>query len=274
MAIHSFLKVEKGDPDWQFSPESYFGKEFKIIDASTIEISKGIKDLIVLRQDPNDKCLLAKHIKITAKEDSTLDLMIINDADEKVQQIFMYDVHLYQGSTINFGIFLKGGRFNKHIIQVYLEEGATFNSFGLMTNDTGGDTEIITKIVHQNLNTTSRQFVLGRAGGNSQTVFQGMTILDEGSEGSEAGIESMNLVTGKDGRCFNKPEVYATCDGVKSHIGQVTEHLSADKIYYLQTRGLDPNQAVKSVVNSFHKQVTTLIPYKDLKEEIEQIFSI
>ncbi len=38
MGIHSFLKAEKGDPDWQFSPEDYFGKEFKIIDNEPINV--------------------------------------------------------------------------------------------------------------------------------------------------------------------------------------------------------------------------------------------
>jgi Fe-S cluster assembly protein SufD len=274
MAIHSFLKAEKGDPDWQFSPESYFGKEFKIIDASTIEIAKGIKDLMTLRQDPMDKNLLAKHIKITAKEESVLDLMIINDADSKLQQVFLYDIHLHPGATVNFGIFLRGGKFNKHIIQVSLEEDACFSAFGLMTNDVGGDTEIITKIVHQHSNTESRQYIVGRAGAGSQTVFQGMVVLDEGAEGSETSVESINLSTGVKGRCYSKPEIYTSCDSVRSSIGQITENLDAEKIYYLQSRGLDPKAAVKTVVNGFHSQTINLVGYPDLKEEIEQIFSI
>ena len=32
MGIQSFLKATKGDPDWAFTPEQYFDKEFKIID--------------------------------------------------------------------------------------------------------------------------------------------------------------------------------------------------------------------------------------------------
>lgn len=274
MAIHSFLKAEKGDPDWQFSPDNYFGKEFKIIDASTIEIAKGVKDLMVLRQDPTDKNLLAKHIKITAKEGSILDLMIINDADNKLQQIFLYDVHLHPGAIVNFGIFVKGGKFNKHIIQVSQEEDTDFSVFGLMTNDIGGDTEVITKVVHQHNNSASRQFILSRAGTGSQTVYQGMVVLEEGAEGSEASVESMNLVTGAKGRCHAKPEIYTNCEAIKTTIGQVIEHLSAEKIYYLQSRGLDPAQAVKTVVNGFHGQAINLVHYKDLKEEIEQVFNI
>jgi Fe-S cluster assembly scaffold protein SufB len=273
MGIHSFLKVEKGDPDWQFSPEHYFGKEFKIIDASTIEIAEGVKDLMVLRQSPTDKGMLAKHIKIQSRVGSHMDLVIINEADAKLQQIFIYDVHLCEGSTINFGIFTKGGKFNKHIIQVTLDAGAQFSTYGLMSNDCGGDTEIITKIVHQHPASISRQFILGHAGDGSQTVFQTMAVIDEEADGSETSVESINLITGIKGRCFSKPDVYMNCDTGHSTVGSVTDTINSEKLCYLQSRGLDSKQAVKTIIDSFYAQATNLLVYDDLRTEIEQIFS-
>lgn len=272
MGIHSFLKVEKGDPDWQFSPEYYFGKEFKIVDASTIEIAPGVKDLMVLRQTPTDKNMLVKHIKIEAKRESHMDLVIINDVDDKIQQIFLYDVHLCEGSTVNFGIFARGGKFNKHIIQVTMDEGTNFSTYGLMANEVGGDTEIITKVVHQHPVSTSRQFILGHAGQGSQTVFQSMVVLDESAEGSEASVESMNLISGTKGRCFSKPEVYVNSDTARSSVGSVTETLGPDKMCYLQSRGLDPKQAKKTVTDNFQNQAINLLVYDDLREEIKQMF--
>lgn len=273
MGIHSFLKVEKGDPDWQFSPEHYFGKEFKIIDASAVELAKGVKDIMVLRQSPTDKNMLAKHIKIQSNNDSQMDLIIINDADPKLQQIFIYDVHLCENSTINFGIFAKGGKFNKHIIQVSLDEGANFSAYGLITNDCGGDTEVITKVVHQDPGATSRQFILGHSAAGSQTVFQTTIVLDENAEGCEASVESLNLISGPKGRSFSKPDIYVNCDSAKSNAGSITETISADKIYYLQARGLEPKQAVKTIINNFQNQAINLVAFNDLKEEIMQLFS-
>ena len=273
MAIHSFLKAEKGDPDWQFTPEQYFGKEWKIIDASSIEIQEGVKDQMILRQVPTDKALLAKHLKIESKTKSHLNLMVVNEADAKLQQVFLYDVHLREHSTINFGIFVKNGKFNKHIVQVFLEQGANFSIYGLMSNDVGGDIEIITKIIHQHNESTSRQLVLGRACENSQTVFQAMVVLDEGSEGSQANVESSNLITGAKGRCFSKPEIYANIDNVKYGIGSITENLDAEKIYYLQSKGLEPKEAINTVVESFQNQAIGLIPDDNLKEEVIQIFN-
>jgi Fe-S cluster assembly scaffold protein SufB len=273
MAINSFLKVEKGDPDWQFSPEQYFGKEVKIIDASNVEMSRDNKEQIVLRQNPTDKGLVAKHIRIELKENSELDLTIINDLDNHLQQIFLYDIILNEGSSINFGIFAHGGKFNKHIIQVAQQAGSNFNAFGLIANTAGGDTELITKTIHQHPYSKSRQLILGRAGPRSQTVFQGMVILNENSIGGEASVENMNLITGPKGRCFSKPEIYTNCDGVKTQMGSITETLSEEKIYYLQARGLDPKTATNTIISSFQNQVIDLLSFDDLNAEVKQIFN-
>jgi len=273
MAIHSFLKAERGDPDWQFTPDQYFGKEFQMIDASIIELKENIKDLMVLRQTPTDKKLLAKHLKIQVKENAELDLVIINEADSKLQQIFLYDVHLHKNSTINFGIFAKDGKLNKHIIQVSFEDNSAFNGYGLLSNTVGGDTEIITKIIHQNYNTTSNQLFLGMAGENSQTVYQGMVVLEEGSDGSDANITSTNMITGTNGRCFSKPEIYLNCDNTSSSCGSITDRLDREKIYYLQSRGFSEKDARTLITSSFKNLVLNLIQHEDLKQEITQMYA-
>jgi len=273
MAIHSFLKAEKGDPDWTFTPERYFGKEFKIVDASSIEILPDVRDNMTLRQNPTDKNLLAKQIRIEARENSFLDLLVINEADNKLQQVCIYDIILREGSTLNFGMFARDGKFNKHIIQVHLESEANLSIFGLITNDVGGDTEVITKIIHQQPQANSRQFILGRSSAGGQTVFQSMVVLDKGSKGSEANIENMNLTIGDDCRCFSKPEIYADSNSIKSSIGTITEKLDIDKIYYLQSRGLSPEKAVETVIKSFQNQTIDLLTHEDLKQEVRDVFS-
>lgn len=274
MAIHSFLKAEKGDPDWQFTPEKYLGKEFKLVDANTLELTTGHTELMVLRQNPTEKNLLAKHLKINLQPEAKLDLIIINEADSKLQQIFLYDITVAEGAAINFGIFAKNGKLNKHIIQVHLEAGAEFNSYGLLVNHCGGDTEVVTKIVHQNPDTISNQYIVGMAGKDSQTVFQALTILTPESQGSEVHIEGNNLVLGENARCHTKPDIYVDCEATHSSSGFATNYLDEDKIYYLQSKGIEYKKAVTSLINSFQAQVLSIIAYDDIREEIKQIYSV
>lgn len=273
MAIHSFLRADRGDPDWQFSPEDYFGKEFKIIDASTIELEEGVSDTVVLRQNPTERELLAKHLKIIVQKDSTLELIIINDVDTNLQQIFLYDIHLKPGAGIVLGIFAKDGKFNKHILQVYQEEGSRFTAFGIVSNESAGDTEIITKIVHQGEDSTSSQLFLGMAGENSQTVYQGIVIAESDAGGCDISIENSNLVIGAQGRCYAKPEMYVNAEDATSDHGCETQTISLEKISYLQSRGIPAEISREMIISGFRAQVIDLVSEDNIREEIKEIYT-
>ena len=273
MAIHSFLKAERGDPDWQFSPEDYFGKEFKIIDASTVELDEGIADRVVLRQNPTEKELLAKHLKVIVQKESMLEMTIINEVDANLQQVFLYDIHLKPGAGLVLGIFAKNGKFNKHIVQVFQEEGSRFTAFGIASNETAGDTEIVTKIVHQGEDSTSSQLFLGMAGESSQTVYQGIVVAESAAESSDISIENSNLVIGHQGRCYTKPETYINAEDVRSDHGCETQTISLEKISYLQSRGISADAAREMIISGFRAQVISLVSEDNIREEIKEMYA-
>lgn len=271
MGIQSFFKVNQGDPDWTFSPEQYVGKEFKLIDANTIELQQETTDNVILRQEPNEKEMLAKHLKIDIGENSVFDIAIINEAPSKMQQIFIYDIRVREGAHINFGMFAKGGKLNKHIIQVTLEDGAHFNSYGHIQNTCKGDTEVISKIDHRGSYSSSNQFFTAEAGKESQTVFQSMIHVDKNVKFGQVGIESVNLIHAPTGCCHSVPEIYNLSDSFKVTTGTSIDMLDLDRIYYLQTRGMKKIAAENFMIRSHRYQVLNLIQIPELKEEIEQI---
>jgi Fe-S cluster assembly protein SufD len=273
MAIHSFLKAEKGDPDWQFSPEDYFGKEFKIIDASLVELDEGVTEKVVLRQNPTERELLAKHLKIQINKDASLEMMILNEVDKDLQQVFLYDIYLKSGSNLSLGLFAKDGKFNKHIVQVFQEDGSVFAAYGLVSNESGGDTEVITKIVHQGEDSESTQLFLGLAGENSQTVFQGIVVAEAESEYSNISIENGNLIIGSQGRCYSKPEIYVTTDFVSSTHGSETNTINLEKVMYLQSRGIPLDIARNMIISGFRSQVIDLVEDGHIRKEITDMYS-
>jgi Fe-S cluster assembly scaffold protein SufB len=271
MGIQSFLKARKGDPDWAFTPEEYFEKEFKVIDANLIELGQGKADTIVLRQDPTEREMLAKHIRIDIRENAVLDLAIINEAADKLQQVFIYDIRVREGGHINMGLFVKGGRLNKHIIQIALDEGANFNAYGHAINTVGGDCEIITKIDHNGSYSISNQYFSCEAGKNSQTVYQGMVNVTSSARYSQVGIENVNLITGTGGQCHSGPEVYNHTDSSKINSGSSTDLIDRERIYYLQTRGLTQAAAEAVLISSHRSQVLNIVQSPQIKEELEQL---
>lgn len=273
MTIHSFLKAEKGDPDWQFSPEDYFGKQFKIIDANMVEIEENENERVVLRQTPNEKDLLAKRLDIVVEKNAVLDLILINDVDSSLQQVFLYDIHLKPGSIASLGIFVKDGKLNKHIFQILQDNNSVINIYGLVSNSVQGDTEVITKVVQNGEDAVTNQVFLGLAGDNSQTVFQGTVISEANSAGSHVSLENSNLIVGDLGRCYTKPETYCNAEYITTNVGTETTTISNEKIGYLQSKGISEKAAREIIVNSFRNQVINLIPQDQLREEIKEMYA-
>jgi Fe-S cluster assembly scaffold protein SufB len=273
MGIQSFLQAEKGDPDWLFSPEYYFGKQFKLLDANTIELKEGRKDNIVLRLSPDEKGLLAKHLRVDVRENATLDLTILNESSPGLQQVFIYDIKLREGASLNLGIFAKGGKFNKHIFQVDQGDGSTFASFGLVENHDKGASEIISKVYQQGSESLCTQFIGAIAGPDSQTAYQGMVIVHRDSQGSETGLESMNLITGAGGRCYSRPDVTNENPTTKVRYGSQHTCIDSNMALYLASKGLDAVKSQNILIKGFQKQIFNLIREEDIREEVEQMFN-
>lgn len=271
MGIQNFLQAQKGDPDWTFTPDHYFDKKFKLLDASVLEMIPGKTDSIVLRQNPPEKGLLAKQLRIEVLENSNLDLTIINEADDDLQQIFIYDILVKDGGIFNFGLFVKGGKLNKHIIRVTLDNYATFSTYGHIINTVGGDCEIITKILHEGSCSNSHISYTTEAGADSQTVYQGVTHVGRHSHYSHATIEISNLVVGEDGKCHSVPEIFNHSDSTKISCGTSTDYVDHERIYYLRTRGISKKDAETLLVNTHRNRTMDIIVNEELKDEIIQL---
>ncbi|NBP58060.1 hypothetical protein EBU71_16300 [bacterium] len=274
MTINNFVKAYKGDPDWIYTPKKYIGKQFKLLDANTIELEADQKQSLVLRQTPTESALLAKHIKLHLKENSDLDLVITNESTKINQQITIYDVVVESGSCLNLGMFIKNGKLNKHILQIYLNESSELNLYGCMINNTGGDTEIITKVAQPNPNSQSNQYVLGLSGNMGQTVYQSICVLDSEAFESEAHIESENLVIDNNSSCYSKPEIISRGYDHKTSYGTNINLIDPSVIYYLETRGFDLAEARKYIIDGFYRQVLCCVTNTSIQEEIRDFVKL
>ena len=170
-------------------------------------------------------------------------------------------------------MFIKNGKLNKHIVQIFQEETSTFSGYGLISNNVKGDSEVITKVIHNGADTLSNQFFLGIAGKESQTVFQGAVVTEPVAEISQIGIENSNLIVGEGGRCFSKPEIYIDSNYSSSGLGSETTTISAEKIGYLQSKGISEESAKNLIVSSFRNQSINLVNQSSIREEIKEMYT-
>jgi Fe-S cluster assembly protein SufD len=272
MAIESFLKVDKEDPDWCYSPAQYYGKQFKVIDANCLLIKENTEDVMVLRLAPTEPELLCKNLQIVGKESSKLDLFILCDGSDQTQQVFLYTVTAEPNSILNIGIFAKNGKLNKHIIECECHEGSTVNIFGLAENSVGGSSEIICKTFHAGDDVETNQLVNCVSGKDSRTVFQGyVKILDETVD-SFTHIENKSIIADPTGQAFSIPQLLIDCGNVEASQSCDIGEIDPTQLWYLQTRGLSLEDAKKLLIAAHQDSVLNLVQYQDLKDELKDFF--
>lgn len=274
MSIHSFLKVERDDPDWQFSPEGFLGKEFKIVDAHKIRIIDDRSERLVLRQNPAERDLLAKRINIQVGTNSQLDLLIVNEIDPNMEQVFLYNIHLEPGATLSMGVFARGGRLNKHMVQVTQEELSGLALYGIIDNHCQGDTEMITKVAQVGHRARSNQLFYMTSGQQSQTVLQTHVVAKDTAAESQIALEANGLQSTDCGRCYSKIDAIGYADQVTINRITTVANIDREKINYMQNRGFAPESARKLLVDTFADQAIQMIADPIMRNELRDLYGI
>lgn len=272
MAIESFLKVDKADPDWAYSPSQYFGKQFKMIDANCLQIKEGTDDVMVLRLSPTENDLLCKNLQILGKEASKLDLYIICEGGEQTQQVFLYNVACEPNSILNIGIFVKGGKLNKHIFECEAYENSEINIYGLSENDMNGSSEIIAKVYHAGPNVISQQLVNCSSSNKGRTVFQGYVKIDKDTNGSLTQVSNASIIKDETGQAFSIPQLMIECGDVEARHNCTVGQIDAESLWYLQSRGISLENAKKLLSEIHQDRIINLIPHTDIQDEIKDFF--
>jgi Fe-S cluster assembly protein SufD len=272
MAIESFLKADKADPDWTFSPASYHGKQFKVIDANCLQIKEATDDVMVLRLTPTENELLCKNLQVVGRESSKLDLYVTCEGSEQTQQVFLYTVTAAPGAIINIGVFVKNGKLNKHIFECEVHEEAEVNIFGLAENDMGGSSEIIAKIFHAGPNAASQTWVNCASSNKGRTVFQGYVRIEPDMEGCFTQVSNASIMKDETGEAYSIPQLMIECGKVEaSHSCQVGR-FDEEYLWYLQSRGIPAADAKKMILTAHEDRILNLIPYQDIQDELKEFY--
>ena len=272
MAIESFLKVDKSDPDWSYSPDQYHGKQFKVIDANCLQIRENTEDTMVLRLSPTESEMLCKNLQVVSKDSSKLDLFILCDGSDQTQQVFLYSVVAEPSSILNIGIFVKNGKLNKHIFECEAYEGSTINIFGLAENSVGGSSEIIAKVFHAGHDVESNQVINCVSGKESRTVYQGIVKIVEETVDSYTTISNSSIITDPTGQAFSTPQMQIDCGNVQANQSCDIGELDENHLWYLQTRGIAMDDAKRMLISAHQDNIFNLVQYQDLQDELKDFF--
>ena len=103
-----------------------------------------------------------------------------------------------------------------------------------------------------------------------RSVFNGRVYVHKDAQQSNAQQSNNSLLLSGKAEMDSKPQLEIYADDVKCAHGATVGQLDEDMLFYLRSRGLDPQTARNFLVKGFIGQVLQLMPASPLRKRIEQ----
>jgi Fe-S cluster assembly protein SufD len=125
-------------------------------------------------------------------------------------------------------------------------------------------------IDHAVPNCVSHQTYKGVLSDRSHAVFNGKVFVREGAHGTDAQQSNKNLLLSNDARVDTKPQLEIFNDDVKCAHGATVGQIEEEELFYLLTRGLDPELARNLLTYGFAEEVINKIGVASIKAELDE----
>ncbi|HUF52464.1 MAG TPA: Fe-S cluster assembly protein SufD [Dehalococcoidia bacterium] len=162
-----------------------------------------------------------------------------------------------------------GGLVRVDIDALLDDEGAQSDLKGLYITTGTQHIDNLVNIDHAKPQGYSRLYYKGILDEKSRAVFGGMVLVRPGADKTDAHQEDKNLILSHEAEVDSKPSLEIYADDVKAGHGATAGAITDDALFYMQSRGIDPEQAMLFLVRGFASEILDAITVDPLREWLE-----
>ena len=164
-----------------------------------------------------------------------------------------------------------GGKLSRHnleILQTGEQTETTLNGLAIVSGNQLSDTHSALALNHPH--SSSKQLQKNIVADKAHGVFNGKIFVPKPAQLTDASQLNRNLMLSPQARIDTKPQLEITADNVKCAHGATVSQLEDEEIFYLQSRGIDENNARHLLINAFAAEIINKIPIPSLRQNLTQ----
>jgi Fe-S cluster assembly protein SufD len=210
--------------------------------------------------------------ELSLAADASLEHLRLFEQGAEAVHIETVQVRQARDSRYRQQLFMLGGRINRSSIRVLLEgQAAECEVHGLFMVDGSRLADLYTVIEHVAPRTVSRELVRGVATGRGRGAFNGRIMVGAGATKADSQQSSRNLILSPLAEIDARPQLEILTDDVKCSHGATTGSLDANQLFYLLSRGIDPETARGLLTFAFCEDVVSRISLPQLRRHVEEL---
>lgn len=190
-----------------------------------------------------------EQIVLAKGEEAKRHLILDSDAGEAtIRQI---TINLARDAKFSLQLLVMGGAYGRVELDVTLHEGADFHLGGVILGNGDQTLEIITTVTHAEPNATSNQVIRAVLAEQSTGTYLGKVAVVRGAQKTDSAQSFKAMLIDRTATANAKPELEIFADDVKCAHGAAIGELDAMGLFYLESRGLTPNDAKRLMLQAF-----------------------
>jgi Fe-S cluster assembly protein SufD len=217
------------------------------------------------------KCFTNAILEVVLKEGAHLEHYRLQRESKNAFHTSTTSAELGRASRYHTTSINLGAQLSRHDISVVMDhEGAETSVDGLYIVDSDQHTDTHSVIDHKQPHCNSHQLYKGILDGNGRAVFNGKVFVREGAQKTDALQTNKNLLLSNKARVDTKPQLEIYADDVKCAHGAAVGQIDPEELFYLETRGIDPELARKLLTYGFAEEVIAKIKIESIRSELDE----
>lgn len=188
--------------------------------------------------------------------------------------------HVYEFSTqrasagrdsqVDWVAATMGTHLTKAFVEIDLDgQGSWGRMSGLYFTHGRQHLDLDTQQNHNAPNTTSDLLFKGALRDDSRAVWQGMILVQPGAQKTDGFQANRNLVLDNAARADSIPGLEIEADDVRCTHAATIGRIDDEPLFYLNSRGLPHDEAVRLIVNGFFQPIMERIPFEGVRERLQ-----
>ena len=238
------------------SVNNFFNSKTLIID---IEEGTSVSISQINIGDKNSALSISSYFNIG--KDSVVNHGIISCGKNKSHIINTLNIRQYKNSEYNLGSLQFEYDFGRLEININQVEGnAKTNIKGMQITKNNEQISTYANIAFNGPNGFLDQLNKSLANDKSHSVFEGLIIVPQIAQKTDASQLSRNLLLSNYAKIDTKPQLEIVADDVKCMHGATISQLNEDEVFYMRSRGLTLEEASKLQLRSYYQEVISFLP--------------
>jgi len=207
---------------------------------------------------------------IHVEEGAQLDYYKVGNENARTNHVSNSSATVAPSATLRSHQYLLGSGLTRSNLEIkFAGSDAEAVLRGVYLGDEQQHLDIRTYMDHAYPHCSSDQHFRGILNGESRGVFNGLVLVREHAQKTDAQQSNKNLLLSRGARVDSKPQLEIFADDVKCAHGATIGELDSDALFYLQSRGIGKKEATLMLTRAFAAEITQEIEIDSLREYVQ-----